>query len=154
MDAAAPVDALCKLCGLNQGRPYSFHYGKKVAQSGSQTSWVFDGTQSAHVCAPCLRRRRVRSLLMCGVGLLVGFGLAGFGILMAAARLEACFGLFLFASIGVGLVSLWGVIFFLIKRDDDLGSELAIAAESARLRQRGYDTFVSPDRYKKLQGRG
>lgn len=140
----------CEKCRKNPGKPYSFYYGKKLAEKSeeisapgaqykiykSTTNYRLGGEGRVFLCDKCLKPG-VGAWLLFVVFILLTIGVfAAFGVLW-----------------GLGATALTIMVYVNSFTGDlkDRGIKKAIEIRRRLLTSEGFDTFWTPQEYQKLK---
>ncbi len=156
----------CEKCSQNGGDIYSFHYGKKNSETSRRvgnatiytTKYDIAGEKNAAVCGKCIRHRRIIRLVVFGLMITVGAGLAlwasGWDQFKDPTRIREAVQLQM-ATLGVagilGLIGLLGLLPSLFASKNTHAENMIIALKKDELRKQGFDTFWNNKNFSKLR---
>lgn len=156
----------CEKCGQHGGEIYSFYYGKKkshtmrnVGQATIHTTkYEVAGMKDGAVCNNCVRTRRGMRLVVFGLMVVVGAGLAlwaaGWDQFKDPERIREAVQLQMF-TLGVagilGLTGLWGLLPSLFASKNTHAENMLITLKKGELRRQGFDTFWNNKSFNKLR---
>jgi len=143
----AVTEISCERCHRRRtGRAYVFYYGREQSSSerfvgGNRevtTRYVIGGSQRVEVCDDCVKRRRLKGVLVplgAALAILV-FGLVWHGDLICVVPAFILF--------------LWS-LYVLSRSKQERGANIAYDVRQQALEKQGWDTGWSPDEYSKLK---
>lgn len=157
---------VCEKCGQYEGEAYSFNYGKEKSSTTSHighanirtTKYEVAGTRDGAVCDNCIKRRRVTRLVVFGLMIVVGAGLAwwasGWDQFKDPERISEAVRLQMF-TLGVagllGLIGLWGLLPTVFVSKRTYAENMLIALKKDELRKQGFDAFWNNKNFSKLR---
>jgi hypothetical protein len=156
----------CEKCSQDEGNVYSFHYGKKTSKTSRRvgqatihtTKYDIAGEKNAAVCNKCIRQRRMIRLVVFGLMIAVGAGLAlwasGWDQFKDPTRIREAVQLQM-ATLAVaailGLIGLWGLLPNLFAGKNTHAENMIIGLKKDELRKQGFDTFWNKKNFSKLR---
>ncbi len=155
----------CEKCGQRQGNIYDFHFGKKLSETSRRfgnktvytTKYNVAGKLEAAACNKCIRMHRVIRLVVFGLMITVGAGIAlwvsGWDQFKEPARISEVARL-QDMTLGVagilGLIGLWGLIPNLFANKATQAENLIIGLKKRELKKHGFNTFWNTKNFRKL----